>query len=223
MEALRRLVKPKGYLVFEAPDCTVALENCDYSTIWEEHTAYFTPETFRHCFGCAGLQLVRFEIYPYPFENSLVGIVQPREEKNFSFSPDSVVEKERRRFRLFSERWVEHRAKFSRFFAEFRKQQGNIALFGAGHLACTFINLLDLREHIGFVVDDHPNKLGLFMPGSRLPILGSTALRDSGIKLCLLSVSPESEAKVLERNKFFLEHEGKFASIFPASKYALQM
>jgi hypothetical protein len=45
-------------------------------------------------------------------------------------------------------------------------------MFGADHLACTFVNLLGLKDVVRFVADDNPHKLGLFMPGSRLPIRG---------------------------------------------------
>src|SRR3989338_20761 len=59
MQAVKRLVKPQGYIVFEVPDCMKALEKNDYTTLWEEHIVYFTPETFRHCFAFGGLSLVR--------------------------------------------------------------------------------------------------------------------------------------------------------------------
>ena len=44
-------------------------------------------------------------------------------------------------------------------------------MLGAGHLSGAFINLYGLAEQIEFVADDNPNKQGLLMPGSRLPIL----------------------------------------------------
>jgi len=45
----------------------------------------------------------------------------------------------------------------------------------------------------------------------------------ANIKLCLLSLSPESEAKVINKNHVFLDKGGKFVSIFPASKNALNI
>lgn len=223
MRVLGQLVNPEGYVVFEAPDCTLSLEKYDYTTLWEEHIVYFTPETFRHCFGFGGFSLVRFECYPYPYENSLIGIVQPRKGIDPGRLSISVLEAEKSRALAFSQGLTKQRAVLTSFFSEYRKSQGDIAVFGAGHLACAFINLMELKDYIEFVVDDHPNKAGLFMPGSRLPILGSAALLDGKIKLCLLSLSPESEGKVIQRNQIFIQRGGTFASIFPASKNALQM
>jgi SAM-dependent methyltransferase len=222
METLRQLVKPTGYVVFEVPDCTRVLETFDYTTIWEEHILYFTPETFRHCFGFGGFSLVRFEFYPYPYENSLVGIAQPHTAATPAFPSKSVLEDEKHRAQAFAQGLPQRRDMLRRFFSEYRQNQGKVAMFGAGHLACMFINLMGLKDTIEFVVDDHPHKRGLFMPGSRLPIYGSDALIKENIKLCLTSLSPESEEKVIQKNQAFLGQGGEFASIFSGSKCALR-
>jgi hypothetical protein len=86
-----------------------------------------------------------------------------------------------------------------------------------------FINLMGIKDFIEFAVDDHPNKRGLFIPGSKLPIYNSSYLKKKNIKLCLLSLSPESERKVINNNKEFIRSGGRFFSIFPKSNYALQI
>lgn len=220
MESLRQIVKPGGYVVFEVPDFTQSLEKFDYTAIWEEHVLYFTPETFRHCFAFCGFSPVRFECYPYPSENSLIGIVQPGAVTP-SFPSQDVLDNEKRRAQYYSKEFPKWRDRFKKFFSEYRREQGRIALLGAGHLACKFLNLNELKAYIEFVVDDNPDKHGLFMPGSRVPIRGSDALLDHNIRLCLLSVSSESEEKVINSNKSFVEQGGRFLSIFPNSKYAL--
>ncbi len=223
METLHQLVKPTGYVVFEAPDCTRVLETFDYTTIWEEHILYFTPETFRHCFGFGGFSLVRLESYSYPYENSLVGIAQLQTAATPAFPSESVLENEKHRVQAFAEGLPQRRRRLDRFLSEYRQNQGRVAMFGAGHLACMFINVMGLKDAIEFVVDDDSHKRGLFMPGSRLPIYGSDALIKENIKLCLTSLSPESEEKVIQKNQAFLDQGGKFASILPASKYALRV
>lgn len=94
---------------------------------------------------------------------------------------------------------------------------------GAGHLCCAFVSFLNLDNYFEFVVDDNPHKQGLFMPSSHLPIYKSAALLENEIKLCLLSLSPDSEAKVVQKNQAFLQRGGTFHSIFPASQLALKI
>lgn len=219
---LKRLLRPAGYIIFEVPDCTAALDHCDFTTLWEEHIVYFTPDTFRSCFAWAGLSLIRFEWFPYPLESSLVGIAQLQEREEIGRPLKDVADAEKLRARSFVGGLPERRAKLQRVLAEHREKVGRIALFGAGHLSCAFINLLDLGSYIEFLADDHPRKKGLFMPGSRLPILGSDALMERDVKLCLLGVNPGNEEKVIQQNRKFLERGGTVLSIFPSSRYSME-
>jgi hypothetical protein len=97
------------------------------------------------------------------------------------------------------------------------RQAGKIALFGAGHHASIFTNLLGVADLIEFVVDDNPHKRGLRMPGTRLPIVGSDRLMTGEIKLCLSSLGAGSEREVLAKLRRFIESGGRFASVFPTT------
>ena len=221
--AVNKLVKPDGYIVFEVPDCTKALKNRDYSCPWEEHVLYFTPETFKRGLSLRGMELVRYASYPYELEDSLVAIVRPIPDPQSAQPSDPVSDDERQQATYYAQALEQQRERLGKYLSKFRRDQGKVALLGAGHIACTFINLLDLQDHFEFVADDNPNKRGLFMPGSRLPILGSEALLDEDIKLCLLTVAPPVESRVVANNESFVQRGGEFSSIFPASKMALKV
>ena len=223
VEALKKLTTPRGYIVFEVPDCMQAIDKCDYTTLWEEHILYFTPETFKNSLTSSGFSMVYFENYPYPFENSLIGIVQAQNDTTPVLPDKRVLADEKRRADIFAKSLPEQRIKLKAFLSDYQQNKGKIALFGAGHLACTYICVLQLQDYVEFVVDDNPNKRGLYMPGSRLPIRGSAALVEENIKLCLLSLNPISEDKVISNNQAFLENGGDFYSIFPASQRALKV
>jgi len=222
--ALKRLISPNGYIIFEVPDCSRALGRSDCTTLWEEHTLYFTPEIFKNCFLHFGLSLTQYASYPYPFENSLVGIVQLQaQEAAPQVFSEAILNKELSRAQTFARNLMEYSQKLQTYFLEYRREHGPIALFGAGHLAGTFVNIFGLKKYIDFVVDDNPHKKGLLMPGSKLPIYGSAALREQNIQLCLLSLNPLSEEKVVAKNQDFVAQGGVFASIFPGSSYALEI
>ena len=94
-------------------------------------------------------------------------------------------------------------------------------MFGAGHLAVTYLTLFGVADLIDCVIDDNPNKRGMYMPGSRLPVVGSDVLNERNFALCLLGLNPLGEAGILQRHARFGERGGTFASIFPASACAL--
>lgn len=223
LNTLKQLVTEEGYIVIEVPDCLDAFEKLDYTTLWEEHSIYFTSETLHACFMLSGFSPVYSKCYPNLCENSLVVIVKPINHFQYFIVPDDKLKEERARARNFAQKFTEQREKIRRYFLDYRQKHGKIVLFGAGHFACTYINLLGLKDIVDFIVDDNPNKRGLFMPGSKLPIYGSSSLIEENVRLCLLSLNPISEDKVIKINQEFLNRGGTFSSIFPSSKRALKI
>ena len=221
MELLKELINPDGYIIFEIPDCTSVLNHQDYSTIWEEHILYFTSETLFSTLSYGGFDIIDYITYPYPYENSLVTIVKLNKSKDKISIDNNILKNEKKRMHNFSTGIKHKKIELRNQLLSLKNNDSKIAMFGAGHLACMFINVMDLKDIIDFVVDDDVNKSGLFMPGSRLPIYGSDKLISNNIKLCLTSLSPESETKVMENNQDYINNGGKFASIFPASKVSL--
>jgi len=223
MASVKSFIRPQGYIVLEIPDCERALNKCDYTTYWEEHITYFTPTTFRNCFGFGGLSLVHFEAAPYPLEDSYIGIAQVKPDLAEPSPSAAALKAETGRFQSFAQQLSGTRQRFKEYFREHTQTQGKVAIFGAAHMCCTFINVLELKEYIEFVVDDNPHKKGMYMPGSRLPVCGSQALLEKDIKLCLLTLSPSSEKKVLEAHQDFISKGGTFCSIFPGNPLALPL
>jgi SAM-dependent methyltransferase len=218
LKALTRLVKPGGYLLFEMPDCSKFIKACDYSFIWEEHIAYFSSETLAAFVANAGLTLQRTIVHPYPLEDSLLGIVK-NEPMSGARMRREQLEPLLADGKTFARRYPELRARLQSLFSTWRREGKRVAIFGAGHLAAKFANMFSLGELIDCVIDDNPDKQNLMMPGSRLPVRGSAALH--AIDLCLLSLNPESEQKVLAKNHAFLERGGRFLSIFASSPSAV--
>jgi hypothetical protein len=221
LACLSDLLAPGGHLVVEVPDAARALERCDYSAVWEEHVFYFTPATLRHGLALAGLEVVLLRSYPHAHEGSLVAIARPSQASGPPPAP-AVVDAEVRRARRYCESYPVVRAAHVDFFARLARAEGKAALLGAGHRAAAFVNLLGLGGLLDFVADDDPRKQGLYMPGSRLPIVAPGQLVARGPRLCLMAVRPEAEAAVARNSRAFLARGGRLASIFPDSPYAVQ-
>jgi len=220
LDALRGLIAPDGYVLFEVPDASRALERCDYSTIWEEHVFYFTPTTLRRCLTVAGFDVVFLKSYFYTLENALVAVAKPAAGRAAAAASDeSRAEVERALGFLGA--FPRIRDQYAAYFERLVRTEGKAALLGAGHLSAAFINLLGLGDFIDFVADDNPHKQGLYMPGSRVPILPSRCLAERGVPLCLMTVRPEIEEAVARKNQEFVSRGGRLASIFPGSPYAL--
>jgi hypothetical protein len=220
MQVMKELLEPDGVLVVEVPDCEPSFRQFDYTIVWEEHVTYHSKGTLPQVFAVAGMELLDMEVLPLGHESLLVAIGRAGEPHKSE--PDRTqVQTELELLTAFRTQFPSIRARFAGAMADHARQDQKVALLGAGHLACAFVNYLGLEQYIAFVVDDNPNKQGLYLPGTRLVIRGSAALIEENVGLCLLSVNPEIEQKVIDRQHAFVERGGRFASIFTGSARAL--
>jgi len=219
LRAVSRLVKPSGAIVLETPESTKFLTARDYSFLWEEHAAYFTPDTMRRVVQRAGLQPSSILTYGYALEDSLVAVVRPIPDTPV-ISPATAGELSLAR--TYGEGFEAVRGQTRGELLRLEADGKRTAVFGAGHLAAKFLNFFDLQQAVHAVVDDNPHKLGLLMPGSGVLVRPSSVLLDERIDLCLTSLSPESEAKVIASQRAYIAQGGEFRSIFPLSPIAHQ-
>ena len=103
---------------------------------------------------------------------------------------------------------------------KFKLNDYKICLFGTGHAACTFLNILKLHDLIDLVIDDDRNKQDLILPNSNLKIIDSNQINKMSKILIILGVNSESEKKIILKLKNKLKKEIKFFSIYNKSKYS---
>jgi len=212
--ALAQLLKPTGHLVIEVPESTKFLAACDYCFVWEEHISYFTAHTVQRVIQNAKLRSSMTLTYDYPLEDSLIvvagpGLVEPSVPALTATEADLTAN--------FGSLFAATRERLFTVLSSLKREGKRVALFGAGHLAVKFLNLFGLKDLIYCVIDDNADKIGLCMPGSALPVRPSSVLIDEAIDVCLLSVSPESENRVMSARHDYTSWGGRFVSIFALS------
>lgn len=219
--ALRELVRDGGYLVLEVPDCRPNLLRRDYTMVWDQHNAYFTPETFAALPGLTGFRPVWTDSYPLIYEPCLVQVIQKTDGRGAQCRPRdlaAVIDDSERNLRDFADGFDERGERLRAFLARHRECTGVApALYGAGHLSSAFVTYHDLAGELAYVVDDTPSKQGRYMPGGTLEIVPSARLVEDGIRMVLLGLSPEVEDKVIAKNAAFVAHGGEFYSILCGS------
>ncbi len=206
IEAIKILTHENSYIVIEIPECGAAFELCDYTTVWEEHNLYFTPELFKSFLINSGLNIHTYIQEPYPLEDACIAIAQK------SLKPIKIAP-QHSHFENFVQSFSNKKIEVRERLIEFKKD-GKVALFGAGHMSVAFVNLMEVEDLIDYVIDDNVHKSQYFLPGTQIAIHSSEALITNNISHCLLSLAPESEVKVVQKNSNFVELGGKFLSIF---------
>lgn len=219
LEALGALLREGGYMVVEVPDCAANLERQDYAMIWEEHTLYFTSETFARIMPFAGCDSLGVDSHPYLFEDCLVQIGRKTGLPAPSATMAAVDKTER--LDAYVEAFPQWTQNYRSFLERHAAGRG-AALYGAGHLACAFVNFHRLADLFRFVVDDTPQKKGLILPECELPIVPREALDARDVPICLLAVAPEIEDKIMANNRAYIDAGGRFYSILAASARSLR-
>ena len=213
-EAMRLVISPDAFVVFEVPNFACNLDMLDYS-IWEEHINYFTPDTLSFFLANAGIQIIHSEKTVFSGETL---IVIGKNTGGFPHIPFSQYIRELRTKALnYRDKWPVFRDAFIQYLREYKEKGDKVVAYGAGCRLCSLINFIGLGPYIKFVVDDQSEKQGLFMPGSKLPILPGDELDKHSTALCLLAVNAESEEKVIAKHQAFLKKGGSFVSILPPS------
>ena len=204
-----------GLAVIEVPDNERAFSEGQHTIIWEEHSLYFTEVTLKNLLAEYGLCVAKFIRYPMALEDILVVILKKQSTLVESTRSGYVIDEEGRDNVIgFKTQFEQSKFIIREKLQGYKQRHGGVAILGAGHLGAAFINYYKVADLIDAVIDDDPNKQGLLMPGSLLPIIGSESLNDGTYSLCLLTCNPWNNEKIAAKNQGFVDNHGVFLSVF---------
>src|SRR5579883_629893 len=150
---------------FEIPNALRILTDVSVWSLMYEHVSYFSPQSLAHLFTSCGFTVLSSAPC---FANQYVAIEavpradgQPPRDEPFGTADDvadAVVSFGRR----YEARIADWRTRLEAFARDGRR----LIAWGAGGRAITFLNLLNVREQIPYVIDINPNRQGHYLPGT---------------------------------------------------------
>ena len=209
------IVKQGAYAYIELPCCKRLINSGDPTMLWEEHIHYFTESSFSEYIRRKKVVVYYSKVYNYKFEDCIVIILQNTENVSNININYLTINDDIYYARLYKIKFEQRKFVVKAKLKELKSKHTCIALFGAGHLAVTFLAALDIGEYFDFVIDDDKNKNELLLPVFNLPIYSSDILQTRNIQLCLLSLNPQNQEKIIANNQLYISNGGIFASIFP--------
>lgn len=211
---VHKLIDDDGHFFIEVPDCLPEFQSKDYARLWSEHTQYFTEDSLETLLNYFGFD-VSWKNKAETAQESLLLFLCKKSEQSVNpvsiVSPQLTVELDD-----YANSFDGIRLEVQRKILSF-KEDGQIAMLGTSHLGLSFLHNMGISHMVDVLIDDHPNKTNLYVPGLSSPISQSDALKNKEISLCLLAVNPTIEEIIVGNNKFFTE-SGVFRSIFPNSR-----
>lgn len=180
VEGLGIALEEKGTITMEFPHLLKLMELNQFDTIYQEHFSYFSLACVKRIFELHNLQVYDVEELPthggslriFAAHSAHSGVVESEavkkvleEEKAYRLDHIEIYDK-------FYKKVEKIKRDSCALLIELKNQGKSIAGFGAAAKGNTFLNYCGIgREYIDFVADSSPAKQGMYLPGTRIPIV----------------------------------------------------
>lgn len=170
--AVRLVLKPTGVLVLEFPYLQDFMDNREFDTIYFEHLSYFSiyPLTIL----CEELGLTVMSVSKQDIHGGSVRVTIGYGSQQGSVSQFVASERSKygsiERYNQFAE---DAHLTIAAFKNGLKSLKGRIAGFAASAKGNTLLNCAGITAaEMEYIVDQTPEKIGKYSPGTRIPIVG---------------------------------------------------
>jgi hypothetical protein len=182
---LAALLKPDGTITLEFPHLLRLIEENQFDTVYHEHFSYLSLQTVGRIFEQAGLRVWDVDRLPTHGGSLRVYGCHIEDARVRTPAVEDVLNEERRgglqdlaTYRTLQGNADRVKNDLLYFLIEQRRAGRAVAGYGAAAKGNTLLNYAGVRtDLLPWVCDAAPSKQGRFLPGSRIPILPPSALR----------------------------------------------
>ncbi len=182
-----RLLADDGVSTFEFPHLQVLVDQGLFDTIYHEHYSYLSLTAVDTIFSANGLSV--FDVDQIPTHGGSLRVFAQRADagtRPVSAAVGALLDVERTAgvstieyYQGFQERTDAIRGDLLAFLDEAEAAGKSVAAYGAAAKGNTLLNYAGVgADRIGFVVDANPHKQGQYLPGSNVPIVEESVLKE---------------------------------------------
>ena len=185
VEAMEMLLKPNGIITMEFPYLKNLIEQTQFDTIYHEHYFYYTLSCVKKILENHKLKL--FDVEELPTHGGSLRIYASKNNSNFDINDNAIkiLENENKigmtdinYYLNFQDKIEKIRFDLLESLLKIKNNGQKIAAYGAAK-GNTLINYFGIRSDlIPYVVDASPHKQGLFLPGSRIPVVNEAVIKE---------------------------------------------
>jgi SAM-dependent methyltransferase len=184
--AVKKALKPDGIVTMEFPHLRQLVLNSQFDTIYHEHYSYLSLHSVSRIFSKAGLKI--FNVLELPTHGGSIRIYACHEDKfkGLLQGYKKVISDEKNDkmdtlsfYKGFQAKADKVKQDFTGFIIEARKKGKKIAAYGAAAKGSTLLNYCGIKKDlIDFVVDASKYKQGCFLPGSHIPVVDESRIKE---------------------------------------------
>jgi SAM-dependent methyltransferase len=223
IQGMKEVLNQEGVISIEIPHLLEMVRNNAFDTIYHEHYSYFSILALNPLFKGVGLRI--FDVEDIPTHGGSIRVYVCHEEASHisSSSVSKHIEMELNAhlgselgFREMQNRATRQKNDFIEFIS--LNKVSKICGYGAAAKGNTFLNFCSVGvNEIVAVFDAAQAKQGLYLPGSKIPVLNPTEIKQ--LKPDYLVIFPWNiSSEVIEQTSFIKEWGGRHVIAMPTLK-----
>lgn len=223
VEGMHVLLADDGIITMEFPHLLQLIANNEFDTIYHEHFSYLSFSVVNQIFAVHGLKI--FDVEELETHGGSLRIFACHNNLNKYDISKSVAEMLRREetaclldmtaYTHFEKRVQQTKRDLLALLIQLKNAGKNIVAYGAAAKGNTLLNYCGIgTDFINYVVDKNPNKQGVFLPGSRIPVLAPDIIKQT--KPDYILVLPWNlKSEITEQLSCIKDWQGKFIFAIP--------
>ena len=219
---LATLLAAEGSITIEFPHLMQLVAKRQFDTIYHEHFSYFSLHTVQRILAAHGLRINDVEELPTHGGSLRLWVCHAGASHPATPAVAAMLETERsagmldRAYYLgFQQQADSIKNDFLRFLLDCERSGKHVAGYGAAAKGNTLLNYAGVRaDLLAYVVDASPHKQGRYLPGSRIPVVTESRIRES--RPDYVAVLPWNlREEITAQLAYIREWGGKFVTAVP--------
>jgi SAM-dependent methyltransferase len=222
VDGLKAALKPGGTITLEFPHLLHLLEQTQFDTVYHEHFSYLSLYTVNRVLARAGLSINDVEELPTHGGSLRVYACHAEDHCSNSDATGAILAaeedaglREMATYREFQGRTDAVKNGLVRFLTAQKREGRKLAAYGAAAKGNTLLNYAGVKSDLlSFVCDAAPSKQGKYLPGSHIPIVAPSALKER--KPDLILILPWNIAdEIMNEHAYVRGWGGRFVVVIP--------
>ena len=218
------LLKPQGVATFEFPHLMRLITENQFDTIYHEHFSYLSLCAVERIFAANGLTV--FDVEEIPTHGGSLRVFSQRGDSGQQTRSPRVDQMLKREtdagmlsvdcYARFQGHTDQVKNGFLNFLLDARRQGKTVAAYGAAAKGNTLMNYAGVRpDLVSFVADRNPAKQGKYMPGSRIPIVEESRLKEARPDFILL-LPWNLKTELIQQLEYAREWDARLVTAIPS-------
>jgi len=219
---LSTVLAPQGVITVESPHLLQLVAQRQFDTVYHEHFSYYSFHTVQRIFASHGLRIWDVEELPTHGGSLRLWVCHTDAEYHETPAITALLAKEAAAGMLamdyyhgFQPMADGTKNAFLAFLLDCKRNGKQIVGYGAAAKGNTLLNYAGVRpDLLNYVVDASPHKQGHYLPGSHIPVVAETRIRETRPDFVVI-LPWNLREEIMDQLSYIRGWGGKFVTAIP--------